>query len=411
MKIGLLREGKIPLDERVALTPNQCLEFMDRWPDVELVVQTSNVRRIQDSEYVEYGVEVVHDVSDCDILIGVKEVNIEDLVPGKTFLFFSHTYKQQPYNAKLLAALLENKVSLIDYEMIRDADGQRVIGFGRWAGIVGAYNGLRAWGLREKCFELPRAINCKDLKAMIAQASSVAFPDGMKIVLTGYGRVGRGSAELLDAVGVMQVDKHDFLESEFEGGAVYAHLGLSDYNERKDGREFNREDFKKDPSEFESSFMKYAKAADMFIAGHYYAEGSPYIITREDLKDKELRLKVVADVSCDIDGPVACTIRPSTVADPLYGYDPKSEKECAFDKTGGITVMAVDNLPCELPRDASKGFGIEMMKHVIPLLIEGDKDGILKGARETDLKGNLTKKYAYLKEYAERGATELQKHI
>jgi hypothetical protein len=188
-------------------------------------------------------------------------------------------------------------------------------------------------------------------------------------------------------------------------------LGLSDYNERKDGGEFDREAFKKDPSGFKSSFMKYAKAGDMFIAGHYYAEGSPYIITREDLKDEELRLKVVADVSCDIDGPVACTIRPSSIAVPLYGYDPKSEKECDFDKAGSITVMAVDNLPCELPRDASKGFGIEMMKHVIPLLIEGDKEGVLAGARETDLKGNLTKKFEYLEEYAEGGATELQTNI
>ena len=410
MKIGLLREGKVPPDERVALTPEQCLEFRNRWPDVELVVQTSDVRRIKDSEYIEYGIDVVHDVSDCDILIGVKEVNIDDLVPGKTFLFFSHTYKQQPYNAQLLAAMLEKKVSLIDYEMLKGADGRRIIGFGRWAGIVGAYNGLRAWGLREKCFELPRAIECTDLAEMIEAASAVAFPDGMKIALTGFGRVGKGAAELLDAVGVSQVDKVKFLSEEFEGGAVYAHLGLSDYNERKDGEDFDREDFKQDPSSFRSSFLKYAKAADMFIAGHYYAEGSPYIITRDDFKDHELRIKVVADVSCDIDGPIACTIRPSTVADPLYGYNPQKEEQCAFDAPGSITVMAVDNLPCELPRDASNGFGIEMMKHVIPLLIEGDKDGILKGARETDLNGNLTEKYSYLKEYAEGGATELQTH-
>tara|TARA_B100000683_G_scaffold266813_1_gene299655 strand:- start:1025 stop:2260 length:1236 start_codon:yes stop_codon:yes gene_type:complete len=410
MKIGLLREGKVPPDERVALTPEQCIEFRDRWPDVELVVQTSEVRRIKDSEYIEYGMDVVHDVSDCDILIGVKEVNIEDLVPGKTFLFFSHTYKQQPYNAKLLAAMLEKKVSLIDYEMLRGSDGKRIIGFGRWAGIVGAYNGLRAWGLREKCFELPRAIDCTDLKEMIEAASAVAFPDGMKIVLTGFGRVGRGAAELLDAVGVRQVDKSDFLVSEFEGGAVYAHIGLSDYNERKDGGEFSREDFKKNPSGYQSSFLKYARAADMFIAGHFYAEGSPFIISRDDLKDDQLRLKVVADVSCDIDGPVGCTIRPSTIADPLYGYCPVNEEECEFDYSGGITVMAVDNLPCELPRDASKGFGREMMDHVIPLLIEGDKDGVLAGARETGLDGKLTEKYSYLKEYAEGGATELQKH-
>lgn len=410
MKIGLLREGKVPPDERVALTPEQCLELRNRWSDVELVVQTSDVRRIKDSEYIEYGIDVVHDVSDCDILIGVKEVNINDLVPGKTFLFFSHTYKQQPYNAQLLAAILEKKVSLIDYEMLKGADGRRIIGFGRWAGIVGAYNGLRAWGLREKCFELPRAIECTDLAEMIEAASAVAFPDGMKIALTGFGRVGKGAAELLDTVGVRQVDKVKFLSEEFEGGAVYAHLGLSDYNERKDGANFNREDFKKDPSSYKSSFLKYAKAADMFIAGHYYAEGSPYIMTRDDFKDHELRIKVVADVSCDIDGPIACTIRPSTVADPLYGYNPQKEEQCAFDAPGSITVMAVDNLPCELPRDASNGFGIEMMKHVIPLLIEGDKDGILKGARETDLNGNLTEKYSYLKEYAEGGATELQTH-
>jgi len=410
MKIGLLREGKVPPDERVALTPEQCLEFRNRWPDVELVVQTSDVRRIKDSEYIEYGIDVVHDVSDCDILIGVKEVNINDLVPGKTFLFFSHTYKQQPYNAQLLAAILEKKVSLIDYEMLKGADGRRIIGFGRWAGIVGAYNGLRAWGLREKCFELPRAIECTDLAEMIEAASAVAFPEGMKIALTGFGRVGKGAAELLDTVGVRQVDKVKFLSEEFEGGAVYAHLGLSDYNERKDGANFNREDFKKDPSSYKSSFLKYAKAADMFIAGHYYAEGSPYIITRDDFKDHELRIKVVADVSCDIDGPIACTIRPSTVADPLYGYNPQKDEQCAFDAPGSITVMAVDNLPCELPRDASNGFGIEMMKHVIPLLIEGDKDGILKGARETDLNGNLTEKYSYLKKYVEGGATELQTH-
>ena len=413
MKIGLLREGKVPPDERVALTPEQCLEFMDRWPDVELVVQTSQVRRIKDEEYIEYGVEVVEDVSDCDILIGVKEVNIEDLVPGKTFLFFSHTYKQQPYNAKLLAAMLEKKVSLIDYEMLKGVDGRRIIGFGRWAGIVGAYNGLRAWGLREKCFDLPRAIDCKDLKEMIAAASAVAFPSGMKIVLTGFGRVGRGAAELLNAVGVREVDKEGFLVNEYEGGAVYAHIGLGDYNERLDGGEFDRETFKSNPSGYRSSFMKYARTADMFIAGHYYGEGAPYIITKKDLKNKDLRIKVVADVSCDIDGPVGCTIRPSEVADPLYGYCPVEEKECEFDYAGGITVMAVDNLPCELPRDASKGFGAEMMKHVIPLIIEGDKDDVLKGARETNLEGRLTEKYSYLQEYADGGAvelTELQKH-
>ena len=398
MKIGILREGKIPPDERVALVPKQCVELKERWPRVELVVQESEVRRIPDAEYHAVGVDVVSDVSDCDVLIGVKEVNIEDLIEGKTFLFFSHTYKQQPYNAKLLAA------------MLKKPDGRRIIGFGRWAGIVGAYNGLRAWGMREGRFDLKKAIKCKDLEEMIQEArGAVAGGEmsGVKIVLTGYGRVGRGAAELLDAVGVKEVASEAFLGGEFEDGAVYTHLGLKEYNERKDGGEFDREEFKKKPGLYQSCFLKYAQAADMFVAGHFYAEGSPYIITREDFRTEGMRLKVVADVSCDIDGPVACTIRPSTVAEPVYGYDPVSESECAFDAEGGVTVMAVDNLPCELPRDASAGFGREMLDHVIPLLIEGDRDGVIEGARETSLDGELTEKYAYLAEYAAEGAKQL----
>jgi saccharopine dehydrogenase (NAD+, L-lysine-forming) len=399
MKIGLLREGKMPPDERVALTPEQCVEFMERWPDVELVVQESEVRRIKAHEYTGQGVRMVSDVSDCDVLIGVKEVNAEDLIEGKTFLFFSHTYKQQPYNAKLLAAILEKKVSLIDYEVLTKPDGRRIIGFGRWAGIVGAYNGLRAWGLREKDFQLPRAIDGKDLNEMIEAVKSTEMPKRLKIVLTGYGRVGKGASELLDAVGIREVEKEVFLSQEFTEGPVYCHLGLGDYNEKKNGGEFEREVFKADPSGFQSCFLKYAKAADIYIAGHYYSEGSPYIITREDFRAEGLRLKVVADVSCDIDGPVACTLRPSTVASPVYGYDLVTETECAFNDEGAITVMAIDNLPCELPRDASKGFGRGMLDHVIPLLIEGDKDGVLAGARETGLDGELCEKYQYLEEY------------
>ena len=399
MKFGLIREGKLPPDERVALTPLQCREFIERWPEVELVVQESEVRRISAEEYTEVGVSVVSDVSDCDVLIGVKEVNVEDLIAGKTYLFFSHTYKKQPYNAALLAAILEKKVSLIDYEMLKKPDGNRIIGFGRWAGIVGAYNGLRAWGLRENTFNLPRAIDGKDLDEMISQAKAGNVSKSLKIVLTGYGRVGRGAAELLDSVGIREVDKEEFLSNEYIDGPVYTHLGLSDYNAREDGGEFNRDVFMSDPKGYKSSFLPYACAADIFIAGHFYAQGSPYIISREDFKHPLMRLKVVADISCDIDGPVACTLRPSTVADPVYGYDPTNESECSLNTPGSITVMSIDNLPCELPRDASKGFGRDMLDHVIPLLIEGDQDGILAGARETGLDGELCDKFKYLEGY------------
>ena len=403
MKIGLIKEGKLPPDERVALIPEQCVELKERWPEVELVVQESEVRRIPDEEYIAAGVEVVKDVSDCDILIGVKEVNVEDLIEGKTYLFFSHTFKKQPYNAKLLAAILKKKVSLIDYETLNKPDGNRIIGFGRWAGIVGSYNGIRAWGTREKSFQLPRAIDGKDLQEMIEAAKAINLPGGVKIVLTGFGRVGRGAAELLDAIGIRKVEKEAFLQDKFPEEAVYTQIDMDDYNERKDGGDFDFHAFIDDPSAYKSSIHPYSFAADIFIAGHFYAEGSPYIISREDFKHPQIRLKVVADISCDIDGPVACTLRPSSVADPVYGYDPENECECSIDTPGSITVMAIDNLPCELPRDASKGFGRDMLDHVIPLLIEGDKDGILAGARETNLDGELCEKYKYLQDYAAGG--------
>ena len=403
MKIGVVREGKVPPDQRVPLTPAQCAELKRLYPEVELVVEASEVRRITDDEYREEGVEVVDTLVDagCDVLLGVKEVPLDELIPDTTYLFFSHTYKLQPYNAKLLRTIVDKRIRLIDYELIKRASGKRVIGFGRWAGIVGAYNALRAWGLRHRSFNLPKAIECEDMKDMVGRAKAVDLPSDMKIVLTGGGRVGMGAHELLTALGLREVHADAFLKEDFNE-AVFTRLDVEQYNARRDGKAFDMHDFISDPTEFKSTFMSYAEVADMYIAGHYWAEGSPFLFTREDMKQESWRVKVVADVSCDIDGPVACTIRPSTIADPLYGYDPGAESECAFNDPNGITVMAVDNLPCELPRDASQGFGKEMMAHVIPLLVGGDRDNMLTHATETTLEGALAPNFAYLQDYIDR---------
>ena len=403
MKIGVVREGKVPPDQRVPLTPAQCAELKRLYPEVELVVEASEVRRITDDEYREEGVEVVDTLVDagCDVLLGVKEVPLDELIPDTTYLFFSHTYKLQPYNAKLLRTIVDKRIRLIDYELIKRASGKRVIGFGRWAGIVGAYNALRAWGLRHRSFNLPKAIECEDMKDMVGRAKAVDLPSDMKIVLTGGGRVGMGAHELLTALGLREVHADAFLKEDFNE-AVFTRLDVEQYNARRDGKAFDMHDFISDPTEFKSTFMSYAEVADMYIAGHYWAEGSPFLFTREDMKQESWRVKVVADVSCDINGPVACTIRPSTIADPLYGYDPGAESECAFNDPNGITVMAVDNLPCELPRDASQGFGKEMMAHVIPLLVGGDRDNMLTHATETTLEGALAPNFAYLQDYIDR---------
>ena len=401
MKIGVVREGKVPPDQRVPLTPAQCAELKRLYPEVELVVESSDVRRITDDEYRAEGIDVVQELDGCDVLLGVKEVPVDQLIPDTTYLFFSHTYKLQPYNAKLLRAIVDKRIRLIDYELIKRANGRRVIGFGRWAGIVGAYNGLRAWGLRHGTFALPRAIDCTDMKDMIGHAKAVDLPANMKMVLTGGGRVGMGAHELLTALGIREVHADAFLKETFNE-AVFTRLDVEQYNARRDGQPFDMGQFIADPTDFESTFMPYARVADMYIAGHYWAEGSPFLFTRDDMKDPSWHVQVVADVSCDIDGPVACTLRPSTIADPLYGYNPSSESECAFDDPKGLTVMAVDNLPCELPRDASHGFGKEMMAHVIPLLVGGDRDNMITHATESTLEGALAPKFAYLQEYIDQ---------
>ena len=401
MKIGVVREGKTPPDQRVPLTPAQCAELKRSYPDVELVVESSAVRRITDDEYRTEGIDVVKDLSGCDVLLGVKEVPLSELIPETTYLFFSHTYKLQPYNAKLLRTIVDKRIRLIDYELIKRANGRRVIGFGRWAGIVGAYNGLRAWGMRHGTFALPRAIDCADMRDMVSHAKAVDLPSHLKIVLTGGGRVGMGAHELLTSLGLREVHADAFLKEDFNE-AVFTRLDVEQYNARKDGKPFDMEGFMADATGYESTFMPYAEVADMYIAGHYWAEGSPFLFTREDMKAASWNVKVVADVSCDIDGPVACTLRPSTIADPLYGYNPSTESECAMDDPAGVTVMAVDNLPCELPRDASHGFGKEMMAHVIPLLVGGDRDNMLTNATETTLEGTLAPKFAYLQDYIDQ---------
>ena len=398
MKIGVVREGKVPPDHRVPLTPAQCADLKQLYPEVELVVESSDVRRIADDEYRQEGVEVVTSLEGCDVLLGVKEVPVDELIPDSTYLFFSHTYKLQPYNAQLLRAIVDKRIRLIDYELIKRANGTRVIGFGRWAGIVGAYNGLRAWGLRHKTFTLPKAIDCADMKEMVGHAKGIELPEQMKIVLTGGGRVGMGAHELLTSLGIREVHSDAFLKEAFNE-AVFTRIDVGDYNARRDGGAFDMQEFIADPTGYESTFMKYAQVADMFIAGHYWAEGAPFLFTRDDAKRDDWKVKVVADVSCDIDGPVACTLRPSTIADPLYGYDAACESECAFDAPSAITVMAVDNLPCELPRDASHGFGKDLLAHVIPLLVGDDRDNMIGNATETTLDGSLAPKYRYLQEY------------
>lgn len=398
IKIGILREGKVPPDMRVPLSPMQCVEVMEKWPNVEITVQPSPIRKYKDEEFSSLGINMSEDLSNCDILLGVKEVQIKDLIPNKTYLFFSHTYKFQPYNAGLLKAIVDKKIRLIDYELLKYPNGQRLIGFGKYAGIVGCYNGWRALGLKLGTYELKKASDCDDRAEMEAELSKVIMPQDLKVVLTGFGRVGHGAREIMSLLPIKEVDKESFLGSD-QNGPVFTHLNTEDYFRRQSDQGFDKSEFYRDPSGYMSVFPKFCNEADMYIACHYWAEGSPHFFSTEDIKKDDWRIKVIADISCDIAEPIPTTIRPSKVATPIYGYDRFNDEECDFHEENAIAVMAVDNLPCELPKDASADFGEELIDKVLPLLIKGDQDDIIKGATETTLDGELSLKYSYLKDY------------
>ncbi|TSJ47871.1 NAD(P)-dependent oxidoreductase [Fluviicola chungangensis] len=398
VKLGIIREGKVPPDKRVPLTPKQCRLVEMKFPQVKVFVQESEIRAFSDEEYAAEGIEVVKDLSDCDVIMGVKEVNIEDLIPGKKFLFFSHTIKKQPYNRNLLRAILDKKIQLIDYEVLKSKENKRIIGFGRYAGIVGAYNGIRAYGEKTNTFHLKPANECVGRKEMENELHKAVFPENMKLVLTGFGRVGYGAREIMDILPFTEVSPEEFLSEKFDT-PVFTHLEIEDYYRRKDGKPFVKQEFYATPELYESSFKRYSEEADVYVACHFWSNKSPFILTDSDLRSDKNKIKVIADVSCDIQGPIASTLRASKIADPFYGYDPETRQECDWKQEGSIMVMAVDNLPCELPKDASEDFGNELIKSVFPHLFGDDPDNIIGRGSETDLNGNLTSYFAYLNDY------------
>ncbi|POS01755.1 NAD(P)-dependent oxidoreductase [Flavobacterium croceum] len=398
MKFGIIKERKTPPDRRVVFTPQELVKLKENFKEAQIKVEPSDIRVFPDHAYTDLGIEVHEDLSDCDVLIGVKEVPAEALIPNKKYFFFSHTIKKQPYNRKLLQAILEKNIELYDHETIVDANHKRLIGFGRYAGIVGAYNGLRAFGIKYELFTLPKAETLAHKEDLIAKLKKQIFPP-IKIVVTGHGKVGMGIKEILDGIKFKEVSVEDFLSKTYSQ-PVYVQIDVLDYNKRMDGQVIDFQDFYKNPQDYISNFERFTKVSDIFMAGHFHGNGAPVILSNDMLKAPDNRIKVVADISCDVNGPIACTIKASTIADPIFGYLPSEQKEVPYTHPAAIVVMSVDNLPCELPKDASEGFGEMFMQHVIPAFFNNDIDGILQRAKITE-QGKLTPRFSYLQDYVE----------
>lgn len=399
IKLGLIREGKNPPDKRVPFTPSQVEEIQQRFPHVQVFCQQSSVRCFQDREYAALGIGVIENMEDCDILMGIKEVPINELLAGKTYLFFSHTIKKQPYNRKLLKEAIRKKVRLIDYEALKDKQGNRLVAFGRYAGIVGAYNGLWTYGKRFGDYSLQRAFECFDVNDLKLELRKVKLP-AIKIVLTGAGRVGKGAMETLDTAGIRKVNPVDFLTRQFDG-PVYVQLSSADYHSRKEGGHFNREEFHQYPERYNSHFTDFTKVTDILLAGAFWNPKAPVLFTRQHMLETDFKIKIIADITCDINGSIPSTKRASTIPDPIYDYDADADGvHPALSNDKFITVMAVDNLPCELPRSASEEFGRDLIDRILKPILLDDPEGIIDRGTIA-VNGTLTETFGYLKDYVE----------
>jgi len=397
-RLGVLRETKNPPDKRVAVPPRCGQEIIKGHPDVNIYIQPSDIRCFPDKEYRNNGYFLTEDIRDCNIFMGVKEVHIPTLVPEKTYLFFSHTAKKQPHNRKLLKAIVDKKITLIDYEYLTDENNNRLVAFGYWAGVVGAYKCLRARGIRTDFFDLPPASQCKDKQEMYDYLKKTTLKP-IKILITGGGRVAHGAMETISQLNIKEVSPEDFLTKEYNE-AVVCRLDPWNYVERKDGKEFDLNDFFTNPEEYRSTFKPFTKVTDLYIACHFWDPKSPVFMTPDDYKEDDFKISIIADVSCDLNGPIPSTLRSSTIDDSFYGYDRFTGEEAIpfINDKNVVTVMAVDNLPGELPRDASEYFCDMLIEKVMPSLFHDDSKSIIE--RATIVKdGELTPRFAYLKDY------------
>ncbi|PZF72622.1 NAD(P)-dependent oxidoreductase [Taibaiella soli] len=398
MRIGLIRERKTPPDTRVALTPKQCANLMQQYPGMTIVVEPSPNRCYTDDEYRAEGITIQEDLSDCDVLLGIKEVKIDYLIPGKTYFFFSHTKKKQPYNQKLMQALIEKKIRMIDYECLTHIDEQRILGFGLYAGIVGAHNGLLTYGKKTGTYQLPAAHEVGSYEDMLKAYEQAIIPN-IKIVVTGSGKVAAGILDVMTQLDIESVEPEDFLTHQYDY-PVYTHLKGAALYARKDNDLFHRDDFHANPEAYKCLFSQYVSQTDILMNGIYWDEKIARLFEKQDILRNDWRISVISDITCDVDGSVPINVGASTIADPVYGINRKTqEKEVAFQPNKEvIDVMAVDNLPNELPRDASQYFGVHFEKFVLSELLKEESDIIRRATICED--GKLTSHYEYLSDYA-----------
>ena len=400
MKIALIKETKFPVDNRVALSPKQVAELNKKYPNHQIIVQSSDIRAFSDDEYRKQGVSVVSDVSDCDLFFGIKEAKQESLIPNKQYFFFGHFAKMQEYNRPLLQTLMRKGISFCDYEYLVDDNNIRVCAFGWWAGVVGVYYTLRGYGIKYNLFDLPKPDQRFTLDRLIESLKKIELPK-VRLLVTGAGRVSHGAQHVLDAIGARRIEEMDYLSDEPVDSLSYCVADIDRLVKRKDGARFSFKDFLGNMQAYESDFMRWAQKTDVLLCCHFWEPEAPVYLSEGDLRREDVRIRMIGDVTCDIKGSVKSTIRSSTHDAPYFDYNPFSEQEePAFSSSKNISVMAVDTCPNALAIDTSAYFGEMLIKHVFDPLLKGEPSDVL--ARSMILeKGALTTRFAYLSEFAQ----------
>ena len=397
--IGIVRESRND-ENRTPLVPEHIKKYKESNPNINFIIQPSNSRCFSDEEYELCGAKINENLNECSIIFGVKEIDPNILINNRTYLFFSHTFKInkkqkniEKHKKDLLLSILNKKITLIDYENIRGKNGTRCLGFGRFAGIVGCYNTLNLLLKVLGKQSLASAYKINDYERLVLNLKNLYFPK-TKILVTGDGRVAKGVIELLNLTNIKAVSKKDFLEKKFDQ-PIFCNLETKDYVTNNSSTNFNLEHFINNPQDYSSSALQYLKETDILISAHYWDPSSPKIFENEDLKVLQ-NLKIVGDITCDINGSVPTTIRSTTIEEPNYWIERYTLKEID-ENNDGIAVMAVDNLPSELPRDSSTEFSEGIIKEVLPFLLKEDDGRILNGTITTD--GSFLEKYNYLNDY------------
>lgn len=397
--IGIIKETKTPVDNRVALSPKQVAELNQKYPRQQIIVQSSDIRAFSDEEYSAEGVPVVQNVENCDVLFGIKEAKIDSLIPNRQYFFFGHIAKMQEYNRPLLQAFIQKRITFCDYEYLVDDNNQRVCAFGWWAGVVGVYYTLRGYGLKHKLFDLPKPDIHFTLEKLIASLKSIDLPK-VKLLVTGAGRVSQGAQYALDKIGAQRMSEEVFLSGGTVDKLSYCVADVDRLVKRKDGGVFSWDDFTHNVEAYESNFMRWAVQTDVLICAHFWGPDAPVYLSEDDLRRKDMRIRMIGDVTCDIKGSIKSTVRPATHDDPYYDYNPVTEQdEPAFSSPDNITEMAVDTCPNALALDTSEYFGKMLTQHVFEPLLKGDFSAVIE--RSMILKdGQLTSRFDYLKAFA-----------